>query len=249
MQKDKQKDSITAWISDLFKGTDSVVVIGISGGKDSTIAAALCVEALGRERVVGVLMPQDKQPDIDVSYAVCEYLRIRQIEVNIGDTVAALGNEIESAGGIELNKAAHQNMPARIRMTTLYAVAAALNGRVVNTCNASETFVGWETKFGDAAGDFSPLGNLTVGEVKAIGYELGLPAEWIEKTPIDGLCGESDEEALGFSYAALDRYLIEGSINDEQIEAKILEMHRNSAHKRKPMPKYVGIYGVLNERA
>ena len=239
------KDSIVQWINEFFADSGATAVIGISGGKDSTVAAALCVEALGKERVVGVLMPQGTQSDIDVSYKVCEYLDIRAIEVNIGEVTELLCDAID-VNGIELSTVALTNTPARVRMTVLYAVAASVDGggRVVCTCNASETYIGWETKFGDAVGDFSPLGNLTVGEVKALGYELGLPAEFVEKVPIDGLPNadgqvKSDEEAIGFTYSELDGYIREGVCENEQTKAKIEAMHAASAHKRNPIPKFL----------
>ncbi|MCL1832465.1 MAG: NAD(+) synthase [Oscillospiraceae bacterium] len=231
------KDSIVAWIRH-FMGEDTTAVLGISGGKDSTVAAALCVEALGSERVVGVLMPQGVQPDIDVSYGVCEFLGIRFLEIDIGETVQTLFDAVQ----IEMCEVATRNTPARIRMTALYAVAACANenggGRVVNTCNLSESYVGWETKYGDAAGDFAPLGDLTVSEIKAVGYELGLPSAFIEKTPIDGLCGKTDEEALGFTYAELDKYIREGSSGSQSVDERIAELHRLSEHKRAVMPMY-----------
>jgi NAD+ synthase len=233
-------DNIISWIRGFFGDSGASAVIGISGGKDSTVAAALCAAALGRERVVGVLMPQGVQSDIDVSYAVCDFLGIsgeRRIEVNIGDAVTALYNAVPC----KLGSVATSNTPARVRMAVLYAIAASVSGggRVVCTCNLSEAYVGWETKFGDNVGDFSPLGNLTVGEVKAVGYALGLPAQFIEKIPVDGLQPKSDEEALGFSYAVLDRYLREGVCEDDAVLARIESLHRGSAHKRKPIPTFV----------
>ncbi|MCL2072054.1 MAG: NAD(+) synthase [Oscillospiraceae bacterium] len=237
------KDEIIDWIKSYFDATggDAKAVIGISGGKDSAIAAALCVEAVGKERVIGVLMPQGVQSDIDVSYSVCKHLGIRHHEINIGEAVNALYSPIQAVG-LELNDIAVFNTPARVRMATLYAVSGIEGGRVVNTCNLSETFVGWETKYGDSAGDFSPISDLTVTEVKAIGYELALPAEFIEKTPIDGLCGKTDEDGLGFSYNTLDKYIREGICDDEHSKNRILELQVRSEHKRNPIPqfKYTG---------
>jgi NAD+ synthase len=234
------KDKIVSWISEYFAQnatSETNAVIGISGGKDSTVAAALCVAALGKERVYGVLMPQGEQPDIDVSYAVCEHLGIRHIEVDIGETIQTLYDAID-VNGLELKEDTVRNTPARLRMTTLYAVAASLagGGRVVNTGNASESYVGWETKFGDSVGDFSPLGGLTVGEVKSVGYELGVPPEWLEKVPIDGLCGKTDEEALGFTYETLDKYIREGVCENETLKTNIEKLHKQSEHKRVTMP-------------
>jgi NAD+ synthase len=230
------KNALIRWIRDYFADTEAAAVIGISGGKDSTIAAALCADALGSSRVVGVLMPQGVQEDIDVSYAVCEFLGIRKIEINIDIAVQSLYNAIPA--DIERNDILLFNTPARIRMATLYAVSAGIGGRVVNTCNLSEAYVGWGTKFGDIAGDFSPLSNLTVTEVKAIGQELSLPDEFINKIPIDGLCGKTDEDGLGFSYDALDLFIRHGICEQPEILARIKTLHDASAHKREPIPRF-----------
>lgn len=234
------KNELIKWISDYFKNngdSDTKAVVGISGGKDSSVVAALCKEALGKDRVIGVLMPQGEQFDIDVSYALCKALDIKYYEINIKDTVQNLYNEVEDAG-LKLNSVATFNTPARIRMTTLYAVSAIVGGRVANTCNLSEDWVGYSTKFGDSAGDFSPLSNLTVTEIKAVGRELGLDPMFIDKTPIDGLCGKTDEDNLGFSYAMLDKYIREGVCEDLQIKSKIDRMHELNLHKLQLMPSY-----------
>ena len=123
-------------------------------------------------------------------------------------------------------------------MTTLYAIAGAVGGRVVNNCNLSESYVGYSTKFGDGAGDFGLLRNLTVTEVKAIGYELGLPAEFIEKVPVDGLQPKTDEDNLGFTYVVLDRYIREGICDDAETLLKIKAMHAISRHKVEAMPAF-----------
>lgn len=235
------KTEIIRWIREYFDDapSETKAIIGISGGKDSSVSAALCTAALGKERVIGVLMPQGEQFDIDVSTALCRHLGIRNIEINIGAPVASLYNVLHSAAtGLELNDIVKFNTPARIRMVSLYAVAAAMNGRVANNCNLSEIFVGWGTKYGDTAGDFSPLSDLTVTEVKKIGYELGLPAKFIEKIPIDGLCGKTDEEGLGFSYDTLDKYIRQGICADESVRERILNLYRLSEHKRNPIPGY-----------
>ena len=236
----KTKEQIVEWIRDYFQNNaspETKVVIGISGGKDSSTVAALCVEALGKDRLIGVLMPQGEQHDIDVSYDLCKTLDIDYVEININDSVQALYDDITKAG-LELNDVATFNTPARIRMTTLYAVSAVVGGRVANTCNLSEDWVGYSTKFGDSAGDFSPISDLTVAEIKAVGRELGLPSKFIDKTPIDGLCGKTDEDNLGFTYAALDRYIREGICEDETIKEKIDRLHRLNLHKVTPMPMF-----------
>jgi len=235
----KVKNSIVEWIAEYFSSNaapETRAVIGISGGKDSSVAAALCVEALGKARVLGVLMPKGEQHDIDMAFDLCRVLDIEHVVINIEKAVDALYNEVRAAGWA-LNDAASFNTPARIRMTTLYAVSAIVGGRVANTSNLSEDWVGYATKFGDAAGDFSPLSNLTVTEVKAVGRELALASRFIDKVPIDGLCGKTDEENLGFTYEALDRYIREG-ICDDDVKAEIDRLHEMNLHKVSPMPSY-----------
>ena len=219
------KDECVAWIHDFFEknGKGCNAVVGISGGKDSSIAAALCVKALGKDRVIGVMMPQGDQFDIDYSIDLCKTLDIKNYTINIGSTAAALTEQLENS--FELTDPTRFNLPARIRMTTVYAVAQSHNGRVVNTCNMSEDWVGYSTRYGDSVGDFSPMANFTVTEVKAIGRYLGLPEKFIEKVPIDGLCGKTDEDNLGFTYAELDRYIREGIEPAPEKKAKIDRLH------------------------
>ena len=238
---EKTTEALINWVKTYFENNaspETKAVIGISGGKDSSIAAAVCVKALGKDRVFGVLMPQGEQADINCSHLLVETLGIDHAVINIGDTVSTFMNELKKH--IEPTQQAIINTPARIRMTTLYAVAACLGGRVVNTCNLSEDWIGYSTKFGDAAGDFSPLSDLTVTEVLQVGDYLGLPKELVHKVPIDGLCGKTDEENLGFTYAELDRYI--GGLTDlsdkPELKEKIDRMHRNNLHKLQLMPKF-----------
>ncbi len=248
MDAKKLKDACVDWIRAFFEenGKDCNAVVGISGGKDSSVVAALCAEALGRERVIGVLMPCGVQPDIDMARKLVEHLQIRNIEVNVGEAVSAVTNAIETGFLVEsennsvertpISVQTKTNLPPRIRMAALYAVSQSVNGRVANTCNLSEDYVGYATRYGDGAGDFSPLSKLTVAEVKAIGYELGLPAELVDKVPIDGLCGKTDEDNLGFTYAMLDRYIREGICDDAAKKERIDRLHRNNLFKLQPMP-------------
>ncbi len=226
------------WIQEFFEenGKGCKAVVGISGGKDSSVVAALCVAALGKERVVGVLMPCGEQADIDASYTLVDHLGIERYVINVGDTVAAATKSIEAVG--EMTSQARINLPPRIRMATLYAVSQCVNGRVANTCNLSEDYVGYATRYGDGAGDFSPLANLTVTEVRAIGRELGLPGVLVDKVPIDGLCGKTDEENLGFTYETLDLYIREGIEPDAEIKAKIDHLHEINKFKILPMPTF-----------
>ena len=235
----KIKDEIIDWIAQYFEknGKDCNAVVGISGGKDSSTVAALCVQALGKERVIGVLMPQGEQHDIGYAKDIALHLGIKHFIINIKDSVDALMASIKQ-DGLSLNKQIVINIPARIRMTTLYAVSAAVNGRVANTCNLSEDWVGYATKYGDSAGDFSPLSHLTVTEIKLLGKALALPDKFISKVPEDGLSGLTDEENLGFSYDVLDRYIREGVCENSAVKEKIDKLHKNNLHKLALMPSY-----------
>lgn len=236
----KTKDEIIEWIRNYFRknGPDCNAVIGISGGKDSSIVAALCCEALGNGRVIGVLMPQGVQDDIDVARELVKHLGIKSFEINIAETVNTLLAKGRIAGLCD-SKQARVNLPARIRMTTLFMVSQSMNGRVANTGNASEAHIGFSTLFGDGAGQFSPLGKLTVTEVKAVGRELGLPEKFIEKAPADGLTGKTDEDNFGFTYDFLDKYIRTGEFGgDSATAAKIDRMHDANTFKQLPMPTY-----------
>ena len=235
----KVKEQCVAWIRKFFEenGAGCNAVVGISGGKDSSVAAALCVEALGKDRVIGVLMPKGVQQDIDMAYLLVEHLGIRHYEVNIQAAVEGILQNLP--GDMEVSAQTVQNIPPRVRMTTLYAIAQSNNGRVVNTCNLSEDWVGYSTRYGDSVGDFSPMCNLTVAEVKQIGHCLGLPAVLVEKTPIDGLCGKTDEENLGFTYGELDRYIRTGEIEDLQKKELIDRRHKANLFKLQLMPGFL----------
>lgn len=241
---EKVTGQVVQWIRDFFDncGPGCNAVLGISGGKDSSVAAALCVEALGKDRVIGVLMPCGEQADIDMSRLLVNHLGVANVEVNIKDAVDGVinGIKVSKKNGIdfEIKEQTTTNLPARIRMATVYAVSQSNNGRVVNTCNLSEDWVGYSTRYGDAAGDFSPMAKLTVTEVKAIGRFLGLPDVLVDKVPIDGLCGKTDEDNLGFSYDAVDRYVRLGICEDPETKAKIDGMHRRNLFKMVPMPMF-----------
>ena len=236
---EKVKNDCVNWIRDFFEknGKDCNAVIGISGGKDSSVAAALCVEALGKDRVIGVLMPQGEQHDIDMSQLLVKHLGIKHFVINVKDAVDGVLKNLPA--DMEITAQTRQNIPPRVRMTTLYAVSQSCNGRVVNTCNLSEDWVGYSTRYGDSVGDFSPMSNLTVTEVKQIGHLLGLPEVLVEKTPIDGLCGKSDEENLGFTYAELDKYIREGIIEDQDKKAIIDRKHAANLFKLQLMPCFI----------
>ncbi len=232
----KTKNECVEWIRGFFNenGPGCNAVVGISGGKDSSVVAALCVEALGKDRVIGVLMPNGEQHDIDMAKLLVSHLGIKHFIVNIKDAVDGLTGSIP----FELSKQSRENLPPRIRMSTLYAVSQSHNGRVANTCNLSEDWVGYATRYGDGAGDFSPCANLTVQEVKAIGKELGLPIELVEKTPSDGLTNKSDEDNLGFTYAVLDKYIRTGICDDPDTKARIDHKHATNLFKLQPIPHF-----------
>lgn len=228
----KVLNELTVWIRDWFEenGRDCNAVVGISGGKDSSVAAALCVRALGVDRVIGVLMPNGEQSDIAMSRLLVEHLGIRHFVVNIHDGYQGLLGEVRRQLG-DVSRDTEINLAPRLRMATLYAVAQSNNGRVANTCNLSEDWVGYSTRYGDSAGDFSPLSMLCVREVKALGRELGLPECLVEKVPIDGLCGQTDEEKLGFTYAALDAYIRDGIEPDAATKARIDRLYKLNRFK------------------
>lgn len=232
------KNACVKWITQWFEnnGKDCNAVIGISGGSDSTVVAALCREALGKERVIGVLMPCGYQADIDDSYRVVQHLDIKSYTIDIKDAILGLNNQFPK--DIKISKQTVINLPPRIRMATLYAVSQSCNGRVANTCNLSEDYIGYSTRWGDSVGDFSPLANFTKAEVVAIGDACGLPYELTHKTPSDGLCGKTDEDNFGFTYEVLNRYIRTGECEDEEIKAKIDAMHKKNLFKLMPMPAF-----------
>ncbi|MBQ8299830.1 MAG: NAD(+) synthase [Clostridia bacterium] len=234
----KIKDEVVAWIREFFEknGPTCNAIVGISGGKDSSIVAALCVEALGKDRVIGVLMPCGVQSDIHYAEMLVNHLGIKNYVVNIEAAVNGVINSMPE--GLDLTSQTLINLPPRIRMSTLYAVSQSCNGRVANTCNLSEDWVGYSTRYGDSVGDFSPLSQLTVTEIKEIGRLIGLPAELIDKVPSDGLCGKTDEDNLGFTYAALDRYIREGICEDEEVKKRIDTLHERNLFKLQLMPSF-----------
>ena len=236
---EKVTNAAVKWIQDWFEinGKGCNAVIGISGGKDSSVVAALCAKALGKDRVIGVLMPNGKQSDIHDSEELVAYLGIPYYVCNVKKAVDGVLESLQ-ASGVEASRQTIVNLPPRIRMSTLYALSQSMNGRVANTCNLSEDWVGYSTRYGDAAGDFSPLGKLTVQEVKAVGKHLGLPLHLVDKVPSDGLTDRTDEDNLGFTYAVLDKYIRTGVCEDEQTKARIDRLHTLNEFKLKPIPCY-----------
>ena len=237
----KLHKDIIEWIRNWFEvnGKGCNAVIGISGGKDSTICCALLCEAIGKDRVIGLMLPNGTQHDLNVAQEICEYYGIQNYTINISHAVRIYKSALE-LNGVEISDQTRYNIPPRVRMTTLYAFSQSLNGRVVNTSNLSEDYVGWMTMFGDAAGDFSPLSFLTVTEVKKLGYEIGVPAKWVDKIPEDGLVGSSDEEALGVTYKQIDEYVCTGHVEgNEKAENRIKELTSKSAFKLRPMAAYM----------
>jgi NAD+ synthase len=239
----KATQATVEWIRAWFEknGPGCNAIIGISGGKDSSIAAALCVEALGKDRVIGVLMPNGEQADIDMAKLLVSHLGIRHFIINIKGAFDSLIDQLNGAG-VEVSKDTIINLPPRLRMSTLYAVGQSNNGRVVNTCNLSEDWVGYSTRYGDSVGDFSPMSCFTTAEIRAMGRVLGLPAVLIEKVPTDGLSGMSDEDKLGFTYEVLDRYIRTGEIDDPETKKRIDYLHEKNLFKLKFMDcfKYEG---------
>lgn len=246
----KVKNDIIDWIRNWFNdnGKDCNAIIGISGGKDSSVVAALCVEALGKDRVIGVLMPQGEQKDISDAVALVEHLGIYSVTVNIKNAVDAVIGEILKGWGVSvgvtnppqsiISEQTVVNLPARIRMATLYAVSQTWDGRVANTCNLSEDWVGYSTRYGDSVGDFSPLSMLTTDEVIAVGKACGLPTALVEKVPSDGLCGKTDEENLGFTYRILNEYIRTGVCENKELKCRIDYLHEKNLFKLQLMPSF-----------
>lgn len=234
----KATEGCVEWIRGWFErnGDGCPAVIGISGGKDSSVAAALCAKALGEERVIGILMPNGFQEDIEYSRGICEFLKIKSYEINISAAVEGIYSGIGDL--FPVTRQVKINLPSRIRMSVLYAVSQSFGGRVVNTCNLSEDWVGYSTRYGDSAGDFSPISCFTVTEIKKIGRYLGLPEKYIEKVPTDGLSGKTDEENLGFTYAQLDRYIREGTEPSPETKARIDHLHKTNLFKLQLMEAY-----------
>lgn len=253
----KAKDLCVQWIREWFEcnGDGCNAVIGISGGKDSSVVAALCVEALDKDRVFGVLMPDRTQMDIGDSYELVRHLEIDYAEINVGPAISGVyqgfidnaiatpseGSPFLQRTGVVLSNQAEINLPARIRMATLYAVSQSVNGRVANTCNLSENWIGYSTRWGDAVGDFAPIAHFTSEEVSEIGYACGLPRELTHKTPADGLCGKTDEDNFGFSYAVLNRYILTQECDDPAIKEKIDYLHNKNLFKLRPIPEFVPV--------
>lgn len=233
------KNQCVEWIRSFFdeNGSGCNAIVGISGGKDSAVVAALCVEALGKDRVIGVLMPNGEQKDIDDAKLLVKHLGIKYFIINVKDSVNGIINQMKN-NDIDISEQTIINLPPRVRMSTLYAISQSHNGRVANNCNLSEDWVGYSTRYGDSVGDFSPLSNLTVTEVKKIGNVLNLPDTLINKVPNDGLSNQSDEDKLGFSYDVLDRYIREGIIEDISVKNRIDELHKMNKFKLELMPSF-----------
>ncbi|NLL62935.1 MAG: NAD(+) synthase [Ruminococcaceae bacterium] len=231
-------EKVTTWLKEWFEinGKDCNAIIGISGGKDSSIAAALCVKALGADRVIGVLMPQGDQLDIDFSIELCKTLGIRSHTINIKEVIDKIYNAVGNS--FEISEASKVNLPPRIRMSILYLVGASHNGRVINTCNLSENWIGYSTRYGDDVGDVGPLSNFTVEEVIAIGKELGLPDKFTTKIPLDGLCDKTDEDNLGFTYQTLDNYIRRGIEPEPKTKERIDYLHRVNQFKLRRFDTY-----------
>lgn len=236
-------EEIILWIRDFFdkNGKGCKAVVGISGGKDSSVVAALCAKALGNENVVGVLMPYGEQPygevsDIGYAHFLCDYLHIQKVIVPITKAVNSIIEGVDVYRHVSTQ--AMINVQPRVRMATLYAVSQSVDGRVANTCNLSEDWIGYSTRYGDSVGDFSPCSKLTSDEVIEIGKYLGLPDELVYKVPADGLCGKSDEENFGFSYEVLNKYIRTGVCEDADIKKKIDEMHTKNLFKLELMPSF-----------
>lgn len=243
-QLEKVVNDLTEWIRLEMENTGGKrMILGISGGKDSSVVAALGVKALGKENVIGVLMPKGEQIDIDFSYEICEFLDIENVTFPIDDISEAYFKRFENLPSKlvpEITEDTRINLSPRIRMTILYAMSQSIEGsRVVHTGNLSEKWIGYTTVYGDNTGAFSPLGSFTSDEVIQIGRHLGLPEKFIVKPPADGLTGKTDEMVLGFDYDTLNKYIRTGEIDDPKVKEKIDKMYNYSRFKFTPMPLFL----------
>lgn len=231
-------DKLVLWLRDYFdnNGNPLNAVVGCSGGKDSTVVLAALVKAIGPYRVYPILMPNGEQHDINDSYAVCGHLGLTPYVCNIAGAYNGLLNEVR--GSVYVSQQAKINAAPMMRMAMLKAFSQSVNGRFTCNANLSEIFLGWYTLGGDDQGSVKPLANLTATEVALVGKALGLPDWMVEKKPADGLCGQTDEEKFGFSYAVLDHYIRTGECEDHEIKSKIDAMHNRNAFKLKPMPEF-----------
>ena len=242
----KVKNDCVQWIKEWFEanGSGCKAVIGISGGKDSSVVSALCVEALGKDRVVGVLMPNGIQRDIDDALDLVDHLEINRVVVNIENAVKGVISGIHSGWKnpenmmFNISEQTMINLPPRIRMATLYAISQSVNGRVVGTDNASEAYIGYSTRWGDNVADLMPILSFTSDEVVVIGDACGLPYELTHKVPSDGLCGKTDEDNFGFTYEVLNKYIRTGICEDEVAKAKIDHLHQKNLFKLNPIPTF-----------
>jgi len=213
-------------------------VIGISGGKDSTIVADIFSKKFGKENVIGVLMPCGDQADIDDSHEVISVTGIQPVTINIVSACQRIREDLKTNDTILKNvhvgdygnneRVADTNLPPRIRMTTLYYIAQIVGGIVLNTSNLSESILGYGTLYGDIAGSFAPIRDLTATEVIALGDYLHLPRFLVHKTPADGLSGKTDEDNLGVKYADVDRYIRLGSSSANKDVIDIVEKRYNA---------------------
>lgn len=235
---EKYKAYLIDWLREWFEdnGKDCNAVVGISGGKDSTVVAALCVEALGKDRVIGVLMPNGEQHDIADSYKVCRHLGIRHVEINIAGAYYNILKQFPREGIKETSEQTKINLSPRLRMSTLYAVSQSVNGRVVGTGNASEIFAGFYTRYGDGAYDVNPIAKLAMEEVVELGLALGLPEYLVKKAPSDGLTGKTDNDVFnerGYSYADIYEYITKGTTGNAETNARLRYANAAASFKTK----------------
>jgi len=234
------RNEILEWFKSWYKenAVGCTAVLGISGGLDSSLAAAMAKEVFGKHKVFGVMMPNGTQADLTDSYDLVRHLGIDFEEINIASIYDSMNAALKIIPGFDgVNYVYRTNTPARIRTTIIYGVAAQMNGRVIGTNNLSEDFTGYFTK-GSTVCDVAPLANLTKTEIKALAYEMGLPEHLIEKRPADGLSMKSDEDNFGFSYAELDQYLRTGWIDSATSIGKIDKLFESSKHKRCSAPSF-----------
>lgn len=238
---EKETKNVIEFIRDYYKKNNlGGAIIGISGGKDSAVVAALFTKALGKENVIGVTMPcHSNKNDKTDARLISDYYGFEMINFDITGVFDSFKEELNNLGNFKDDEIKNSdiNLKPRLRMSTLYYLAAlysAIKGKtylVAGTSNKCELYVGYFTKGGDSVHDISPIADFTVDEVIKIGEYLKVPEKVLYKAPNDGLSNQTDEDKLGVKYKEIASYIDDENSVDEKTKEKIKRLHNASKHK------------------